>query len=147
MKILFVCRANSGRSQIAMELYNRIFPGEAESAGTQVDTPGQMIMYRKTAASAISSMKEIGIDMSENRRRQLQPEELNNYDHVIVLAETKSIPAYLNTWPGAEMWHIEDTKNIGLDKAIEVRKNLELRVKDLAERLHGSPTVQNPIKS
>ena len=141
MKILFVCRANSGRSQMAMELYNRIYPGEAESAGTHVDKPGQKIKYRPTSASAIIVMRKIGIDMGENTRRQLVPEMLNKYDHVVVLAETKSIPAFLNTWAGAEMWHIEDTKNVDIEEATRIRDELDKRVVDLSHRLHPSPSA------
>lgn len=139
MKILFVCRANSGRSQMAMELYNSLMPGEAESAGTQVDEPGQQLKDRPTAASAIEAMRLAGIDISANTRRQLTPELLNNYDHVIVLAETKAIPSYLNTWPAAEMWHIEDTKRNGTERAVEIRDKLYERIKDLAKRLHENP--------
>ena len=137
MKVLFVCRANSGRSQMAMELYNRHYPREAESAGTKVDEPGQLLAERPTARSAIEAMKQIGIDMSANRRRQLTPGMLDHYDHVVVLAETKSIPAYLNTWPAAEMWHIEDTRRDGLARAAIVRDYLDQRIVELAQRLHA----------
>lgn len=139
MKILFVCRANSGRSQMAMTLYNSLVPGEAESAGTQVDEPGQQLKDRPTAASAIEAMRLAGMDISTNTRRQLTPELLNNYDHVVVLAETKAIPSYLNTWPAAEMWHVEDTKRNGTERAVEIRDKLNERIKDLAERLHENP--------
>ena len=138
MKILFVCRANSGRSQMAMELYNKYFPGEAESAGTKVDQPGQELIDRPTAHSAIEVMKKIGIDMSHNTRRQLYPEMLNDYSHVVVLAETSAIPAYLNTWTGAEMWHIGDTRFNNLTEAENIRNKLDFRIKDLANRLHQS---------
>lgn len=136
MKVLFVCRANSGRSQMAMELYNRLFPGEAESAGTSVDKPGQRLRHRPTAGSAIAAMDELGIDMRDNHRRQLTPELLSHYDHVVVLAETKSIPSYLNTWPTAEMWHIEDTKVQGPVRAALIRDRLYFRVLELGRRLH-----------
>lgn len=121
---------------MAMELYNRLYPHEAESAGTQVEAPGQILAERPTAHSAIEAMKQLGVDMSTNRRRQLTPEMLPHYDRVVVLAETKSIPAYLNTWPAAEMWHIEDTRRDPVSRAIVVRDNLALRIEDFGKRLH-----------
>lgn len=38
MNILFICHANVGRSQAAMELYRKN-GGQADSAGTKVDAP------------------------------------------------------------------------------------------------------------
>ena len=46
MKILFVCQANVGRSQAAMELY-RQKGGEADSMGTKVDMLGAALAVRK----------------------------------------------------------------------------------------------------
>lgn len=134
-KILFVCRANSGRSQIAMELFNKIRP-HAESAGTHVDEPGQKLKDRPTAQTAIEVMQELGVDMSNNIRRQLTPPILENYDHIVVLAETAAIPSYLNTWVAAEMWHIEDTRYQPLDKVRQIRDEIGRRVQDLAVRLN-----------
>lgn len=133
-KILFVCRANSGRSQIAMELYNLLRPGMAESAGTHVDEPGQQLRDRATAQTAIEVMHELGVDISSNTRRQLMPQMLEDYDHVIVLAETAAIPAYLNTWVAAEMWHIEDTRYKPLKHVREIRDQIDTRVKELIKR-------------
>jgi arsenate reductase len=133
-KILFVCRANSGRSQIAMELYNHIRPEMASSAGTHVDEPGQKIKDRPTAASAIEVMSELGIDMRENTRTQLTPELLQNFDHVVVLAETRAIPDYLNTWVPAEMWHIEDTRERPIERVRQIRDEIKRRVDELATR-------------
>lgn len=141
MKILFVCRANSGRSQMAMELYNLLHPDEAESAGTHVDQPGQKLADRPTAASAIAAMRDIGVDMSQNTRRQLKPEMLDQYDHIIVLAETRAIPSFLNTWAGAEMWHIEDTKRVDHARAAIIRENIYKRAKELSGRLHQPQLV------
>ena len=138
MKVLFVCRANSGRSQMAMELYNSLHPGEADSAGTHVEEPGQKLKDRPTAASAIAAMKDIGIDMSENTRRQLTPDMMDGYDHIVVLAETKAIPYYLNIWPAAEMWHIEDSKLVDHARASQIREDIYKRVRDLSRRLHSN---------
>lgn len=120
---------------MAMELFNQLHPDGAESAGTHVDQPGQKLKDRSTAQSAIAAMRELGVDMSQNVRRQLEPEMLDNYERVIVLAETKSIPSYLNSYPGAEFWHIEDSRVQPLGETRKIRDKLQHRVTDLAERL------------
>lgn len=66
MKVLFVCRGNVGRSQMAAEFYNDLKPGDAASAGTTVDLPGQKLKHRSGANEVVSAMREKGLDVGEN---------------------------------------------------------------------------------
>jgi len=63
-KILFLCVHNSARSQIAAALLNRMCGDEfeAESAGTEPSVINPL---------AIEVMKEMGIDISGNKTRQV----------------------------------------------------------------------------
>lgn len=99
MKVLFICRANVGRSQAAMELYNQLYPGNADSAGTIVDNPGERLIDRKGAVNIIEVMREDGIDMSDNTRKQLDISMVNQYDKLIVMAEKDTIPEWLKKSP------------------------------------------------
>jgi protein-tyrosine-phosphatase len=141
MKVLFVCRANSGRSQIAMELYNQLHPGEAFSAGTMVNQPGQKLKYRKTAQIGIRVMKEVGIDMSENKRTQLVPEMLKNFDKVIVLAEPEAVPDYLHERSNVELHPIEDIRNKNHEEALRIREQIRQLVGKVSTSLHRSNHV------
>lgn len=135
-KILFVCHANAGRSQTAMELYNRMHPGESESAGTEVDLPGEKLLYRIPAQSALKVMQEIGIDMSENTRRQLYPEMLASYEKIIVMSEPELTPDYLKNCPRAERWNIEDLRYKSVDEARVIRDQISANVDLLALKMH-----------
>lgn len=130
MKTLFVCRANVGRSQAAMELYNLHHPGEAESAGTMVETPGQLLRDRVGANVIIDVMKTYGVDISQNVRRQLTPEMLKNYDKVIVLAEPESIPDWLRG-DNVKLWPTPDTKGEPFDVTQKIVAGIEARVAQL----------------
>jgi arsenate reductase len=63
-KILFLCVHNSARSQMAAALLNRMCGDEfeAESAGTEPSVVNPL---------AIEVMKEVGIDISGNKTRQV----------------------------------------------------------------------------
>jgi arsenate reductase len=63
-KVLFLCVHNSARSQMAAALLNRLCGSEfeAESAGTEPSVVNPL---------AIEAMKEIGIDISGNKTRQV----------------------------------------------------------------------------
>lgn len=137
MKILFVCRGNVGRSQMAAEFYNKLYPGDAESAGTIVDLPGQKLKDRRKLVEVVVVMKEYGIDMSENQRTQLTSAMLDKYDKIIVMAEPETIPDYLHGNSRVEIWNVEDAKDKPLDKARIIRDQIKELIADLAKRLHG----------
>jgi protein-tyrosine-phosphatase len=111
MKVLFVCRGNVGRSQIAAELFSKYSGEKASSAGTKVfDREGQKLKSLPLAEPVIRFMKEEGIDVSENVRTQVTFEMIQDFDKVIVMAEPETIPDYLSNSEKFVYWEIEDSK-------------------------------------
>lgn len=131
MKVLFVCRANVGRSQMAAAFYNELDPGNAFSAGTIVDEPGQLLKDRPGAANAITAMQEEVIDIAHNRRRQLEPKGLSGYDRIVVLAEPESVPDWLSLAPNAEFWEVDDPKGQDMETTRKIRDHIRCLVDDL----------------
>lgn len=121
-----------------MEFYNQLHPGDAASAGTIVDVPGQKLKERGPAVEVVLAMKALGIDMSENVRRQLAPEMLHHYDKVVVLAEPESIPDYLKESPNVEIWEVEDARGKTIEQAKVIRDDIKQKVENLARKLHES---------
>jgi len=98
MKILFVCKANSGRSQLAEAIFNKLSKGkhQAASAGTKVIREDVNREGTKISdPNIIAVMKEIGVDVSGNVRNQVTPEMLEKVDKVVILAEPEFVPEYL----------------------------------------------------
>ena len=89
MNILFLCVGNSARSQIAEGLAKSMMGSEhnIQSAGSQpIDSVHQ---------NAISTMKEIGIDISGNIPKginELDKEFLDNLDYVVTLCAEEVCP-------------------------------------------------------
>jgi arsenate reductase (thioredoxin) len=87
MRILFMCVANSARSQLAEGLARQRLPGaEVRSAGSQ---PGQLNPY------AVQVMDEIGVDISGHRSKsvdELPPAFLAGLDYVITLCAEEVCP-------------------------------------------------------
>ena len=131
MKVLFICRANVGRSQVAMELYNQLHPGDADSAGTIVDNPGERLIDRKGAVNIIEVMREDGIDMSNNTRKQLDISMVSQYDKLVVMAEEDTIPEWLKKEPKATVWTIQDPKN----QDVETTRSIVNQLSDLVRAL------------
>ncbi len=87
MKILFLCVANSARSQLAEGLARQRFPrAEIQSAGSH---PGRINPH------AVLVMKEVGIDISSHYSKSvedLSPKFLMELDYVITLCAEEVCP-------------------------------------------------------
>ena len=125
MKVLFVCRGNVGRSQMAQALFEKLSGLKSFSAGTKVNFEGRKIGEIELAKSVVDSMKKHGCDVSENVVRQLTPKMVLEFDKVIVMAEPETIPDYLKGNKKEEFWDIEDPK--GKDETFH--KNIILQIK------------------
>ena len=96
--ILFLCTANSSRSQMAEGIVNNLFGDKivAFSAGTQASFVNPM---------AIEVMKEIGIDISKHRSKNLSEFDGQSFDYVITLCgnANETCPLYIG---GTKKTHI-----------------------------------------
>ena len=131
MTILFVCRANIGRSQVAEAFYNLRCPGQANSAGTLVDLPGQTLQDREGAENVIDAMLERNIDISKKIRNQIVESDVNKYDKVVVMAERETIPDWLKDKHNVLFWDVEDPKEKDLITTRRIVKEIENKVAQL----------------
>ena len=97
-RVLFLCTANSCRSQMAEGMANRFFGDrvEALSAGTQASFVNPM---------AIEVLKEIGVDISNHQSKNLSVFEGQRFDDVITLCGSANevCPLYIG---GTKKTHI-----------------------------------------
>lgn len=95
-RILFLCVANSARSQMAEGLARRVFPGHLiQSAGSR---PSQVNPY------ALEVLAELGIDASSHRSKSVQDIDPASVDLVITLCAEEVCPLFLGDaerlhWP------------------------------------------------
>lgn len=99
MNILFMCVANSARSQLAEGLARQIFPdAQVQSAGSH---PGKLNSF------AVLVMKEIGLDISAQYSKSvdaLSDKFLTELDYVITLCAEEVCPVIISKakklhWP------------------------------------------------
>lgn len=99
MNILFMCVANSARSQLAEGLARQIFPSaQIQSAGSH---PGKLNPF------AVQAMNELEIDISKHFSKsvdELPPKFLAELDYVITLCAEEVCPVLISKakkmhWP------------------------------------------------
>ena len=104
---------------MAAALFAKYSGKKAFSAGTKVlENENQKIKEIVLAEPVIRFMGKEGIDVSENTRTQLTPEMIQEFDKIIVMAESETIPEYLSKSDKMEFWEIEDPKGMD-DKGYE----------------------------
>jgi arsenate reductase len=125
-RVIFACRHNAGRSQMAAAFFNRMADpvrAKALSAGT---TPAQCVH-----PEVADAMREQGIDLT-GAKPQLLTTELAAGTRVLVTMGCGEECPYI---PGVEVqdWPLEDPKGQPLARVREIRDEIQRRVTALIE--------------
>ena len=140
MKVLFVCNANVGRSQIAEALFNKLSVHESVSARTRAEetvsrTKPASRSLKDAGSRTISFMREEGVDVSEKLRDQLTSEMVQEADKVIVMADGDSWPDFLRDSDKVTYWDIPDAVGLSDDAALSINNDVKQRVKELVREI------------
>ena len=125
--VLFVCVQNAGRSQMAEGFFRKYAPKglETNSAGT--------VPTSQTNPIAVDVMKEVGIDISSQKPKDLTEEMMRNATTIVNMGcmDDKYCPALF--LPKVIDWGIEDPKDKPIEKVREIRDEIEKRVLEIIE--------------
>ena len=129
-KILFLCRENSARSQMAEGIVNHFYKDEfiAKSAGS-------VIKY--VHPLAIEVMKEIGIDISSHRSKLVLEFINEEFDYVIMLCagdKGKICPFFPGKAKGFISWEIPDPSEGNIEDFRKVRDILREEISKFIEK-------------
>ena len=127
--VLFVCKANAGRSQMSQALLERVAGDrhEARSAGSEADPTGSV------HAPVIEVMRELGIDLADRRPHRLDHADAEWADVVVTMGCGDACP-YI---PGKRYidWDLTDPKRRPVPEVRAIRDDIRARVEALAAEL------------
>jgi arsenate reductase (thioredoxin) len=129
MTVLFLCRQNAGRSQMAQAFFERLAPAHRAMSGGS--SPAAAVH-----PAVVDVMREIGIDLSGRKPAKVDADMLTKADLVISMGcDDPAVCEY----PGrkVEDWGIEDPSGKPIEEVRRIRDLLRDRVATLARRLES----------
>ncbi|TMF49498.1 MAG: hypothetical protein E6I21_11380, partial [Chloroflexi bacterium] len=127
-RVLFVCVENAGRSQIAAAFLKRMSDGrvDVESAGTRP--------AKRVHSEVMDVMREVGIDVSNERPKALSAEMARAATHVVTMGcEAEECPVFASP---VEDWGIRNPAGLPAPAVREIRDEIERRVRLLLSELN-----------
>ena len=128
-KVMFVCRRNSCRSQMA--------EGFARTLGEgKIGVTSSGLEASRVHPQAIAVMSEIGIDISNQTSDALSDFKADNYDAVISMCGCGTgLPPEWVTQEVFEDWELDDPDGQAIETFHRVRDEIKERVAKLIDRL------------
>ena len=133
-KIMFVCVENAGRSQMA-EAFAYKYGKDGFILSSAGNKPAD-----KVNPAVVEAMKEVGIDISNNKPKLLTFQMAQDADLIVTMGCNDQ-----GICPGPFFkptidWKLEDLKGKPIEKVREIRDKIEQLVKNLAEENFRSST-------
>ena len=129
--VLFVCKANRGRSVMSQALFERVAAGRhhAISAGSEAEP------HEGPHPEVVAAMGELGIDVAAQRPQRLTTELAAQADAVVTMGCGDACPVI----PGKKQlrldWDLPDPKDRPLEEVRGTRDDIDRRVRELVAEL------------
>lgn len=128
-KVMFVCKKNSRRSQMAEGFARQLGSGKIEVASSGLEAS-------QVDPATVQAMSEIGIDISNQTSKPLSDFKALDYDAVISLCGCGvNLPEEWVMREVFEDWQLEDPEGQPLETYYRVRDEIKQRVAKLIESL------------
>jgi arsenate reductase (thioredoxin) len=128
--ILFVCVENAGRSQMAEGFFNKKYAPKgyrAISAGTR---PVSQI-----SPLAVQAMNEVGVDISNQKSKIITEDMIRSSAKSVNMGCIEKAECPMLFMNNVIDWGIEDPKGKPVEKVREIRDEIDLRVREVAQSL------------
>ena len=135
-EVLFVCVHNSGRSQMAAGLLDKLAEGRVHVRSAGSDPSDQL------NPNAVAAMEEAGVDISKEFPKPLTDEVVRAADAVITMGCGDACPIF----PGKryEDWDLEDPAGKDLETVRRIRDEIRDHVEQLIATLATSDESKEP---
>ncbi len=144
-KVLFICKSNVGRSQMAEALFNSMAKGKAIAISAGVDPgayEGKKIADIEIAKNTVvASMKDVGIDVSNCVSKKITKVMIDESNIVVSMVKKEQLPEFARGSKKVTYWDIPNPKEKTYEFHVKVRSLIEQKVRELLDKLNKKTTV------
>lgn len=145
LEVLFLCNANSGRSQIAEALLGKFGATRFHAASAGKDP-------RPVSDLAVAALAEVDVDWRAARSKHIDELRRHSFDYVVTLSDSmRETCASLPGRHSALHWHLPDpqsvegNRDVRLDAYRRTRDEIALRLRPFVElALRTGPVAEKP---
>src|SRR3954454_14314221 len=129
--VLFVCKANRGRSVMSQALFERAAGGRhpANSAGSEAEP------HTRPHPAVVEAMREVRIDVAAQRPQRITAELAAQADAVVTMGCGDACPVIRGKQQLRVDWDLPDPKDRPIEEVRATRDEIMRRVQALVERL------------
>ncbi len=128
-KILFICHANVGRSQMAEAYYNHLTKSDnGFSAGISKEAP---LKYPVLPQEIIDLMLEEGIDASRQKPKIVTEDMVEQSSKIYVLCKKEQCPDFLLNSKKVSFWDVKDPYLMTVEDMRQIRNLIKSRIQDI----------------
>jgi arsenate reductase (thioredoxin) len=130
-KYLFICKENIGRSQMAEGFYNKNLSGKFSISAGIIDSSKKYNGHPR--GDVIQVMREIGIDIHNQKVKQLTDKMLEMADKIVVLCDKEMCPLIVTKRANVVYINVYDPPDEA--KTIEIVRKMRDKIKLIVENL------------
>ena len=136
MKVLFVCKGNIGRSQMARALFDKLSGRKSESAGAKVSEENKKIKLGQfdEAKNVIEVMREEEIDLTTREIKQVTPKMVKSSDIIIALAQKEDLPNFILESQKVRYWDIENPRGYDLENTRKTKDQIKKLIEEFIKK-------------
>ncbi|MHA1730796.1 MAG: arsenate reductase ArsC [Promethearchaeota archaeon] len=127
-KVVFVCKENACRSQMAEAFAGKLLPEGVEVLSAGLEAAGEVNPL------AVEAMAEIGIDLSGKAPKNLDASTMDGASLVVTMGCIESCPFVPPGIPVVD-WDLEDPSGRDIGFFREIRDEIGARVEELSHKL------------
>lgn len=129
MNVLFLCKDNEIKSQIAEALFNSIsLKHKSQSAGIETNYKGTIGKKNKVFVEA---MKKFGLDISNQKIKKITKKIVKGKDIIVLMDGKGNIPEYIYDCNRIIAWSIKDVNGRDIQTYIENIESIEKKIEEL----------------